>query len=365
MSGEHISRRECLTRGAGAALAAGAAVVGGIMLHDRRSDRAQPPSATGAVSLPDYFAHVDYPASNARLSVTLGNTQKVEELIRTAITGLDRTRGMGRFVTRGDVVLIKPNVGFGRPPHLGATTNPEVLRWVIRLCREAGAQRIVIADNPIEAAETCYTRSGIGPVAAAEGAEIALPRLSSFKSVMFGGRSNVPDARRRGGPSEWPVLYEPLRQATKVIGIAPVKDHNLAGASIVLKNWYGLLGGRRNQLHQAIDETISDLAALLNPTLVIADGTRVMLRNGPTGGRLSDVQPGGKLGRPTVVAAVDQVACDAWCYEQLLGRDPKHLAYLARARSKSQTAHSGRPRFCESDWRVYERQGLLRVERLG
>ena len=38
--------------------------------------------------------------------------------------------------------------------------------------------------------------------------------------------------------------------ATKVIGVAPVKDHNLCRASMTTKNWYGLLGGRRNQFHQ-------------------------------------------------------------------------------------------------------------------
>ncbi len=158
----------------------------------------------------------------------------------------------------------------------------------------------------------------------------------------------------------WPIFHRPLADATKVIGVAPIKDHNLCSASMNLKNWYGLLGGRRNQFHQAIHDIVSDLGLMMSPTLVIADATRVMMRNGPTGGRISDVRDGGELGRPAVIASVDPVACDAWCYEHLLGRDPAKLAYLdlAEAKIKAQIA-SGAKRIAERDWRVYERQGQL------
>jgi uncharacterized protein (DUF362 family) len=94
---------------------------------------------------------------------------------------------------------------------------------------------------------------------------------------------------------------------------------------------------------------------MVSPTLMIADGTRVLMRNGPTGGRLSDVKPA-----HTVVASVDPVACDAWCYENLLERDPAKLAYLELAQQKLATKPVRR--LGERDWRVYQRQGLV-VER--
>jgi uncharacterized protein (DUF362 family) len=127
-----------------------------------------------------------------------------------------------------------------------------------------------------------------------------------------------------------------------------------------LKNWYGLLGGRRNQFHQAIHHIVSDLGMMMSPTLVIADGTRVMMRNGPTGGRATDVKPGGELGRPTIVASVDPVACDAWCYQHLLGRDPATLAYLEMAQRKiGEQVAGGTKRFGQRDWQTYDRQGLI------
>ena len=95
---------------------------------------------------------------------------------------------------------------------------------------------------------------------------------------------------------------------------------------------------------------------MVSPTLVIGDGVRVMMRNGPTGGRISDVKPGGELGRPTVVASVDPVACDAWCYQHLLGRDPARLAYLEMAERKiGEQVAAGAKRLGQRDWQAYER----------
>jgi uncharacterized protein (DUF362 family) len=75
-----------------------------------------------------------------------------------------------------------------------------------------------------------------------------------------------------------------------------------------MKNWYGVLGGRRNQLHQEINLSIADLATALKPTLTITDATRVLKRNGPTGGNLSDVSQ-----ENTIIAGLDEVALDSYC----------------------------------------------------
>ena len=70
-----------------------------------------------------------------------------KELVRNVF---EEAGGMRRFVSRGDVVVIKPNISWARPVHLGATTNPEVLQAVIELCQEAGAKKVRIADNTID-----------------------------------------------------------------------------------------------------------------------------------------------------------------------------------------------------------------------
>lgn len=358
MSGNGLTRRELLARGAGAVVAAGAAAAGAYLLYDPVGDAALPKPSADDLQLKDYFAEIDWPASNPRISVATGGEQGIEQMVRAAIGGLDRSLGIKRFVRPGDVVLIKPNVGFDRPPHLGATTHPEVLRWVIRMCKQGGARQVIVADNPIESPQACFAKSQIGPVAQAEGAEVMLPSQVAFRTLVF--RQHRPDPRQGQALGRWPVFYRPLATATKLIGIAPVKDHNLSSGSMNLKNWYGLLGGRRNQFHQAIHNIISDLGLMISPTLVIADATRVMMRNGPTGGRVSDVQAGGELGRPAVIAAVDPVACDAWCYQNLLGRDPAKLDYLELAQNKiGVRIADGAKRFGQRDWQAYHRQGMI------
>lgn len=352
-----------LARGAGAVGAAGVAAAGAYLLHDSKGDAGLPGPSDDDRRLDNYFADIDFPASNPRISVAVGAEQSLGDMVRAAVGGLDPSRGMRRFVSRGDVVLIKPNVGFDRSPQLGATTNPEVLRWVIRLCREAGARKIIVADNPIEAPEACFVKSKITQVAQEEGAKVVLPAQIYFETLVI--RDRAPDAGKGEALGRWPIFYRPLAEATKVIGVAPIKDHNLCSASMNMKNFYGLLGGRRNQFHQAIHNIVSDLGMMISPTLLIADATRVMMKNGPTGGRLTDVKPGGELGRPAIIASVDPVACDAWCYQHLLGRDPAKLAYLDLAHRKiSAQIAAGTKRFSEPDWQTYDRQGKLVITTL-
>lgn len=236
----------------------------------------------------------------------------IAAMVRAAFAELGGTR---RFIQPGDVVLVKPNVAFDRGPLLGATTHPDVVGAIVRECRGAGARQVIVTDNPINSPEGAFYKSGILAAAETSGATVVYPRAADFASVEIGG-----EALRR-----WPVFYRAFAGVTKVIGVAPAKDHNLCGASLTLKNWYGLLGGPRNQLHQKIHQVIADLGHLVQPTLVFLDATRLLMTNGPTGGSLSDVAAGN-----TIVAGVDSVAIDAYGYT-LLGRDPDTLEYLRLA----------------------------------
>jgi uncharacterized protein (DUF362 family) len=94
-----------------------------------------------------------------------------------------------------------------------------------------------------------------------------------------------------------------------------------------MKNWYGLLGGRRNIFHQDINTIIAELAMMVKPTLVILDGTEVMMTNGPTGGSAEDLRRAN-----TMIAGCDMVAADSYgC--TLLGLKPADLPYLAKAQA--------------------------------
>lgn len=262
--------------------------------------------------------------SVAGLGVAHGT--KLPEMLRAAI---DAIGGIERFISRGDVVVIKPNVAFERPAALGATTNPEVLSALIGIVREAGAREIRVADNPIESPESCFARSGIRAATQAAGARLYLPGPGEFQLLGTPGATWI---------ERWPFFWGPFDGANKVIGVSPIKDHNLCRASMTTKNWYGLLGGRRNQFHQDIHGIIADLALMLRPTFVVLDATRVLFRSGPTGGSLGDVKAG-----HTIVASRDSLAADAYGWDQLLERKGEALpAYFEKAAARQ---------LGEPDWR--------------
>jgi len=92
-----------------------------------------------------------------------------------------------------------------------------------------------------------------------------------------------------------------------------------------MKNWYGLLGGPRNVFHQDINTIIAELSMMIKPTMVILDGTEVMVSNGPTGGSSSDLSPMYKM-----IVSCDMVAADSYA-AGLLDLDVKNLPYLLKA----------------------------------
>ena len=164
--------------------------------------------------------------------------------------------------------------------------------------------------------ESCFTLSGIAKEASRAGAKIILPKSNFFRHTTLAGGRLI---------KNWPIFYEPFESIDKLIGVAPVKDHHRSAASMTMKNWYGLLGGRRNIFQQDINTIIAELAMMVKPTLVILDGTESMITNGPTGGSLSDLKR-----TNTLIASTDCVAADSFgC--SLLNLKVSDLPYLAKA----------------------------------
>ncbi len=201
---------------------------------------------------------------------------------------------------------------------LGATAHPELVAAVVELCRKAGAKMVYVTDNPIDASASCFTLSGIRKAASQAGAKVILPKAHHFKYTTLADGKLI---------KNWPIFFAPFARVDKLIGITPVKHHVRAGASMSMKNWYGLLGGRRNIFHQDINPIIAELSMMVKPTLVILDGTEVMMTNGPTGGSVSDLKR-----ENTLIASCDMVAADSYgC--TLLDLKPADLPYLAKART--------------------------------
>ena len=227
---------------------------------------------------------------------------------------LDAVGGIKRFVQPGEKVTIKPNVGWDRTPAQAANTNPLLVAEMVKLCLDAGAAEVVVTDVTCNDARRCFIRSGIRDAAQAAGAQVILPVDEDFLDYDLGGEVLT----------VWPVLKH-LVMTDRLINMPITKQHSLSDCTIGMKNLYGILGGRRNRLHQQIDQSIVDLARFCRPTLTVVDCTRVLMRSGPQGGSLDDV-----VHEESVICSTDQVAADARAAE-FLGLQTDRVAHIVLA----------------------------------
>ncbi len=232
---------------------------------------------------------------------------------RLTVQALDAVGGLGRFVNRGDVVWIKPNLGWNRPPELAATTNPDVVATLVRLCLEAGAKRVRVGDYTCHDARQSYVTSGVAAAVQAAGGELVYLEERRFRDVELGGRRL----------KSWPV-YPEILEADFLLNVPVVKHHSSSRVTACMKNYMGVVGGRRSAWHQDLPACLCDITAFLKPRLCVLDAVRILVAHGPTGGNPADVRE-----LRTVAAGTDIVALDAFAAE-LLGQRPESLA-TARA----------------------------------
>ena len=310
MKNEELSRREFMMRTAKATAAIAAAGALSYAMYDKTGPAAHKETQT-LVTIPDFSVPSQ---ADRTMSIVSGPDRKA-----TVNKAIDLLGGIERFIKPGDRVLDQAKRGICKSAVTGSDDQSRTYRRSCKLCyKRGGAKEVFVTDNPISDAESCFATSGIGKATGEAGGKIILPKDSYFKPFTLANSTLI---------KNWPILYEPLKGINKVIGISPIKNHTRSGASMSMKNWYGLLGGRRNVFHQDINTIIAELAMMMRPTLVILDGTEVMMTNGPTGGSITDLRRAN-----TLIASCDQVAADAFgC--TLLNLQPTDLLYLAKAQA--------------------------------
>jgi len=227
---------------------------------------------------------------------------------------IDLLGGIDQFVTKGDVVMIKPNIAFVRTPQQAGCTNPEVVSSLVKLCLKAGAKEVRVMDNPVNLARDTYQKSGIEKAAKEAGARVIYPESDRLQSVSIDG--NYLKSQK---------VFTDIIEADKLINVPILKTHTFTRLTMGMKNWLGAIGGNREAHHHRLDRVIVDLSRFFKPTLTVLDAYRVLARNGPAGGSFSDV-----VLLKTVVAGKDYVAVDAMG-ASLCQIKPKGLGFLKLA----------------------------------
>jgi len=215
---------------------------------------------------------------------------------KITLAAVNALGGMKRFISRGDIVVVKPNIGWNRAPEFAANTNPFVVGAVVKMCFDAGAVRVKVFDNPCDNAKSCYAASGIAFEAKRCGAEVIYMEDRKYIEVDIRGNTL----------KNWPI-YKDALEADKIINVPVAKDHGISKLTLSMKNMMGVMGGRRGKLHRKLGENLVDMARFMRPALTILDAVRILTANGPTGGNLKDVR---RL--DTVIAGTDMVAIDSY-----------------------------------------------------
>lgn len=218
----------------------------------------------------------------------------VDAAVRTAVA---RLGGIGAFVRRGQRVVIVPNTGFPNPAEMATTTDPETVRVIATMCREAGASAVTVTGYPVRDPDLCYDRSGMAALASMNGVDVVpLTSNSAYLPVRIPGGIDVKEIE----------VATIVRQSDVLIAVPVAKTHSSAGVSFAMKGMMGVIRSRgpfhaRYDLHQSI----VDLSKAVKANLVIVDGRRALVTRGPGG-------PGRVETPNAIIAGQNQTTVDAY-----------------------------------------------------
>lgn len=234
-------------------------------------------------------------------------------LVRKAIKALG---GMGKFVKKGNKVLIKPNIAFARPPEGVANTNPEVVSELVKLCFKAGAKEVIVLDHTVDLARTTYEMSGIAKAAEAQGARVVYVSPRDFVPIKV-PKGKILSAYRV-------MVLKQVLDADVFIDVPVAKTHGSARLTLGMKNLMGIIQDR-GSWHRSGDlhQCIADFVTAIKPNLTVIDAVRILASGGPKG-------PGRVEQKDTIIASTDIVAADAYT-TTLFGLTPSDVPHITKA----------------------------------
>lgn len=224
--------------------------------------------------------------------------------------------GMKAFVKPGQKVVVKPNIGWNRPPEAAADTNPDLVRALVLQCFEAGAASVTVFDHTCDRDwRACYKTSGIEDALADTNAVLAPANIASeYREV----------AIARGKALKVTQVNHHILDCDVFINVPVLKNHGGAKLTACMKNFMGIVYDRREFHNKDLQQCIADSVLIRRPDLNILDAYRAMQSGGPRGtGRAST----SILSLKSLLASRDIVAIDT-AGAQMLRIDPQTVGHL-------------------------------------
>lgn len=234
--------------------------------------------------------------------VAIEKVEKIEDLDVALKHSLNLIGAIDKFVKKGDLVFIKPNLTSGVPPSTGGTTEVRLVESLIKLVQSCGPKRVIVAEGAGAEVDTqiAFSRLGYLEMAKLTGVELLDCDRDKYIKVMV----NEP-------------LYKKELQIARIlldcdvfISVPVLKSHVSCGVSVALKNSFGLIpDASKIQVHRdgMLEEAIVDINSIRAPDLVVVDG--LVAAEGVAGG----VDFSHPIRRDLIIVGQDPVAVDATC----------------------------------------------------
>ncbi|MBV5283485.1 MAG: DUF362 domain-containing protein [Paludibacter sp.] len=237
------------------------------------------------------------------------------------IKAMKELGGIGKYVKKGQKVVIKPNIGWDKKPEMAANTNPELVGALIKLCKSAGAVEVLVFDHTCQDWQKCYTNSGIKAAVEKAGGKMVPGNDESYYREV-----QVP----KGVQLKTAKIHKAILDCDVWFNVPVLKHHGGAKNSISMKNLMGIVWDRQffhsNDLHQCI----ADSATIYKkPALNIVDAYRIMKSNGPQGKTEADA-----VTLKSLIISPDFVAADTAAMKMFAQVQPTNIAdvrYIAMA----------------------------------
>lgn len=213
---------------------------------------------------------------------------------------LEALGGIGKYVKKGQKVVIKPNIGWDRTPELAGNTNPKLVKALVQKCLAAGAEKVTVFDHTCDNWQKCYATSGIAE-AVKEAGGIIMPANDEkyFKEVAIPNGVNLKQAK----------IHEALIEADVWFNVPILKNHGGAKMTCCMKNYMGIVWDRRYFHQNDLQQCIADICTWQKkPVLNIVDAYRIMHQNGPQGKSAADVAVLKSLIASPNIVAIDTAA---------------------------------------------------------
>jgi len=241
-----------------------------------------------------------------------------EVMFRRAIAEMG---GMGKFISKGDKVVVKPNIGWDKTPELAANTNPKLVAEIIKQCFKAGAKEVTVFDHTCDDWQKCYANSGIEAAAKAAGAKVVpADQESYYKAVSLPNAKKLKTAK----------IHETIVNCDKWINVPILKNHGGAQLTMSMKNYMGIVWNRGFFHENDLQQCIADVCTYnKRPVLNVVDAYRMMKTSGPRGKSAADVVLSKGLFMSQDIVAVDTAAANF--FNQVREMQLSKVAHLAKA----------------------------------